>query len=91
MDESFSTFISRERERLHAEREAIFNQQHELEQKLAAINNEMRAIDAYEAAKTGKPTPAPRQVRGGRQTTVRTCPRALPPAVRAARSPVASP
>jgi hypothetical protein len=62
-DGSFSDFISRERERLSAEREAIFNQQHELEGQLAAINNEMRAIDAYEAAKSGKPAPAARQTR----------------------------
>jgi hypothetical protein len=54
-DETFATFIQRERDRLHGEREAIFTQQHELEGKLAAINNEMRAIDAYEAAKAGKP------------------------------------
>ena len=53
-DGNFSDFIARDRERLNREREAIFNQQHELEQKLAAINNEMRAIDAYEAAKSGK-------------------------------------
>jgi hypothetical protein len=38
-----------------------------LEGKLAAINNEMRAIDAYEAAKTGKTIP----VRG---TTTRRSP-----------------
>jgi hypothetical protein len=54
MAETFETFIASERERLNKEREAIFNQQHELEGKLAAINNEMRAIDAYEAAKSGK-------------------------------------
>ena len=55
MAETFQDYITRERERLHSEREAIFNQQHELEGKVAAINNEMRAIDAYEAAKSGKP------------------------------------
>lgn len=65
MAETFQDFIARERERLHAEREAIFNQQHELEQKLAAINNEMRAIDAYEAAKSGK-APSARQAAAGR-------------------------
>src|SRR6267142_6942311 len=54
MPETFETFIASERERLNKAREAIFNQQHELETKLAAINNEMRAIDAYEAAKSGK-------------------------------------
>lgn len=54
MSDTFQDYITRERDRLHREREEIFNQQQELEQKLASINNEMRAIDAYEAAKTGK-------------------------------------
>jgi hypothetical protein len=63
---TFADFIAQERERLHAEREQIFNQQHELKGKLAEINRELGAIDAYEAAKTGK-VPAPtRQARGGR-------------------------
>jgi hypothetical protein len=57
MAEQFSDFITRERERLHTEREVIFTQQAELEGKLAAINNEMKAIDAYEAAKSGKAKP----------------------------------
>ena len=68
MAETFQDFITRDRERLHAEREAVFTQQHELESKLAAINNELRAIDAYEAAKTGK-APA-------RATSSRRAPRA---------------
>src|SRR2546430_2431867 len=63
MPETFETFIASERERLNKEREAIFNQQHELEQKLDAINRELRAIEAYEAAKTGKALPAARQTR----------------------------
>ena len=70
MPDTFQDFITRDRERLHAEREAIFNQQHELEGKLAAINNEMRAIDAYEAAKTGKATPT-RQTGTRRASTSR--------------------
>jgi len=57
---TFQDFIAHERERLHGEREAIFNQQQQLQEKLDAINNEMRAIDAYEAAKSGKAAP-PRQ------------------------------
>jgi hypothetical protein len=69
-DNTLSAFITRDRERLHAAREAIFTQQHELEGKLAAINNEMRAIDAYETAKSGKATPAIRQ------TGTRRAPRA---------------
>ena len=63
-EQTFADFITRERERLHAEREQIFNQQHELENKLAEINRELSAIDAYEAAKTGKAPAAARQPRG---------------------------
>jgi len=72
MTETFETFIASERERLNKEREAIFSQQHELEGKLAAINNEMRAIDAYEAAKTGKAAPAARQTRTARAPRARS-------------------
>ena len=57
-DETFATFMQRERDRLHAEREQIFNQQQELEAKLADLNRELSAIDAYEAAKSGKPAHA---------------------------------
>jgi hypothetical protein len=58
-------FIAKERERLHAEREAIFTQQQELDTKLAEINREFAAIEAYEAAKSGKAAAAsrPRQAR----------------------------
>jgi hypothetical protein len=52
--EHFSDFMTRERERLRTEREQIFNQQEELQRKLEAINREFTAIEAYEAAKTGK-------------------------------------
>ena len=58
MAETFEDFITRERQRLHAERDAVFSQQQELENQLSALNNELRAIDAYEAAKTGKQLPA---------------------------------
>jgi hypothetical protein len=50
---SFETFLERERAHLHGGRKAIFTQQQELENKLAEINRETRAIDAYEAAKSG--------------------------------------
>ena len=72
MAETFQDFITRARERLHADREAIFNQQHELESKLTAINNEMRAIDAYEAAKSGKAAPVARQIRTTRTSRARS-------------------
>jgi hypothetical protein len=49
------------RERLNSARAAIFNQQHALQAKLDAIDREIRAIDAYEAAKNGKSSLAPRR------------------------------
>src|SRR3954447_4922422 len=51
---NFSEFISRERDRLRAEREQVFNQQKELQRKLDAVNREFTAMEAYETAKTGK-------------------------------------
>jgi hypothetical protein len=53
-DETFETFVQRERARLHGERDAIFTQQQDLDQKLEAVNRELAAIEAYEAAKSGK-------------------------------------
>jgi hypothetical protein len=65
-EQTFADFVTRDRDRLRAEREQIVNQQQALEGKLAEINRELAAIDAYEAAKTGKaPAPA-RQPRGAR-------------------------
>jgi len=60
---SASQFAHTERERLNRTRAAIFKQQHELRAKLKAIDSEMRAIDAYEAAKRGK-TSSGRRHRG---------------------------
>jgi hypothetical protein len=67
-DGNFSEFISRERERLRAEREQIFNQQEELQRKLDAVNREFAAIEAYETAKTGK---TERRARTDRQPRAR--------------------
>lgn len=53
-DGNFAQHIQSERERLTRERETIRSQQRELEQKLAAIDREFVAIEAYESAKTGK-------------------------------------
>src|SRR5882757_1918492 len=53
-DETFETFVQRERARLHGERDAIVTQQQEREAKLEAINKELHAIEAYEAARAGK-------------------------------------
>lgn len=51
---NFAEYISRERDRLSAERDAIITQRRELDQRLAEINREFQAVDAYEAAKSGK-------------------------------------
>jgi hypothetical protein len=70
VDETFETFVARERARLHGERDAIFTQQHELEEKLGAVNRELAAIEAYEAAKTGKaPARQPATRRTGTRKT----------------------
>ena len=61
---NFPEFISRERERLRAEREQVFTQQKELQRRLDAISREFAAIEAYATAKTGK---AARQAPAGRQ------------------------
>jgi hypothetical protein len=69
-DDNFAEYIARERDRLRAEREQIFNQQEELTRKLDAVNREFTAIEAYETAKTGKnarqePARRQRQARRG--------------------------
>ena len=64
--EHFSDFMTRERERLRAEREQVFNQQEDLQRKLDEINREFAAIEAYEAAKSGKAARSG-SVSGGRQ------------------------
>ena len=60
-DVRFADVMQRERERLSHDRDEILNQQKELENqqrelknKLTEITRELAAIDAYEAAKTGK-------------------------------------
>ena len=65
---NFAEYITRERDRLHAEREQIFSQQEELQRKLDAVNREFAAIEAYETAKTGK---AARPASAGRQPRAR--------------------
>jgi hypothetical protein len=56
---TFEEFIRAERERLDGEREALWNEIKEREDKVTAINKELDAIKAYEAAKAGKPVPQP--------------------------------
>jgi hypothetical protein len=54
-DERFSDYIARERERLSRERAEISNQKRALDNRLAAIDREFQALEAYQAAKTGRP------------------------------------
>ena len=67
-DIRFADIMQRERERLNREREEIRNQQNDLENKLTEINHEFAAIDAYEAAKTGKAATPSRQPRASRKS-----------------------
>jgi hypothetical protein len=60
-EETFEKFVQRERDRLHTQREALITQQRDLSTQIAGVDRELEAVDAYEAAKTGK---APRQSRG---------------------------
>lgn len=46
--------MQQERDRLNGEREELFGQQRALEEKLREIDREMAAINAYEAAKSGR-------------------------------------
>jgi hypothetical protein len=55
-DDRFSDYIVRERERLSREREEVSKQRRALDNRLAAIDREFEALDAYQAAKTGKPS-----------------------------------
>ena len=54
VEETFEAFVGRERDRLRAERNAILSQQKELDNKLADLDRQLTAIDAYEAARSGK-------------------------------------
>jgi hypothetical protein len=71
-DERFSDLMQQERERLNREREAVFVEQQALQEKLAEINREMAAVDAYESAKSGKSQrPQPRAAGGARRVARR--------------------
>ena len=62
-DETFEQFMQRERERLNGQRQDVFRQQRELQEKLGSIDRELAAIEAYEAAKSGRQTSGSRQGR----------------------------
>jgi hypothetical protein len=68
---SFETFVARERARLHAD---VKGYSRNNKNSKSEINRELRAIDAYEAAKSGRIRHFPRAFAGsnGRKGTV--CP-----------------
>ena len=68
-EETFETFVQRERDRLHTQREALVKKQDELENEIALVDRELAAVDAYEAAKSGTPVKSRRAVRTGRTRT----------------------
>lgn len=55
--QDFSTFITQERERLNGLRDDALTRKQQIDQELSQINQELVAIEAYEAAKVGKPKP----------------------------------
>lgn len=52
----FHTFIQTERASLLKKKEELHSQMKDLTDALAGVDRELRAIDAYEAARKGKPT-----------------------------------
>jgi hypothetical protein len=73
MSDSFGTMIEKERGRLSMELKNIRSQERGLRTKRAAIEHELAALDAYQAAKSGKVNRAAtsRASRGSRQSSVR--------------------
>ena len=61
-EQTFETFIQKERERLSEPREDVLSRRVQCEQELADIDKELTAISAYETVKAGK---APRATRTG--------------------------
>jgi hypothetical protein len=76
---NFQDYIKTERKRLNDERRALVAQQREVEKKLADIDRELRAIGAYETAKTRKAAKpaaaAPRKARAARKAPTTRGPR----------------
>ena len=64
-EQTFQGFIDQERQRLAKRREDILAERATFDQQLAAIDNELVAIQAYEDAKKGKPTTGTTRSRRG--------------------------
>ena len=75
MTDTLEAVVARERERLTEKRTELQAQQRELTKQLAEIDREFIAVNAYEAAKKGKPVSigsatGSRAPRGQRQTDI---------------------
>lgn len=53
-EETFETFIARERDRLSRQRSGLVEQKSKLDEQIAAIDRELAAVTAYEQVKSGK-------------------------------------
>jgi hypothetical protein len=58
--DTLAEFVEQERARIHQERESLVADQSIIEARLAQLNRDMQACDAYAAAKTGKVSAAKR-------------------------------
>jgi hypothetical protein len=73
MSESFATMVEKERERLRKALDDLHTKAEEVRTQRAAIETELKALDAYEAARTGKTSKSKtgsRTPRGARQQSV---------------------
>lgn len=62
----FAEYMDQERARIHGERDALLEQKIVIETQLTQLDRDMQAIDAYAAAKTGKPAKASVKTNGAR-------------------------
>lgn len=73
-EQTFETFVTKERARLKTARDQLLKQRADLQEQLDDVDAQMRAIDAYEAVRSGKPVPSttgePRKL-GPRRTGIR--------------------
>ena len=75
MADTFEALVAKERERLTNQRKALLEKQREIQKQLADIDNQFLAVEAYEAAKKGRPVTiggpsSTRAPRGARQKAV---------------------
>src|SRR5260221_14576534 len=60
MTDTFEHFVEKERTRLTKLKEEAFGRRRSVDQELAAIDKEMKAVNAYDAVKSGKPATSSR-------------------------------